>query len=176
MLSLVAVVASALFVSCAQKKEPDFVAAFPKHHFVEVEKSEKGTPTWTWDTSLYNYTYPKGVGFVKDVNHSHILNFRVTPNADWEMSITSGAEYIDLRTGYGAKEENYTYGDVVSGVAGLSTIGLHVVNYPTLEEGEKDVELTLSIAGEKLKVVTITVLPAAADENADEEEGDEENA
>ena len=101
MLGLVAVVASALFVSCAQKKEPDLVAAFPKHHYATYAVNSKGVLDWSWDTSLYSFSQAKGVGFVKSVQDASILDFRVTPNADWTMSIVEGEEYVDLRTGYG---------------------------------------------------------------------------
>ena len=174
LLGLVAVVASALFVSCAQKKTPDLVAAFPKHHYATYDVNTKGVYDWTWD-SAYSFTQAKGVGFVKSTQDATVLDFRVTPNADWEMFITEGAEYVDLRTGYGYKEENYTYGDVVSGVRGLSTVGIRLVKQPTLEEGEKKVDIVLAMAGEQLLVATLTIAPAPEVDNGDDENDDDEN-
>ena len=172
LLSLVAVVASALFVSCAQKKEPDLVAAFPKHHYATYDVNTKGVYDWTWD-SAYSFSQAKGVGFVKSTQDASILNFRVTPNADWEMYITDGAEYVDLRTGEGYKEENYTYGDAVSGVQGLSTVGIRLVKQPTIEEGEKTVNIVLAMAGDKLLVATLTIAPAPEIPETPEEGGEE---
>ena len=174
MLGLVAVVASALFVSCAQKKEPDLVAAFPKHHYATYAVNSKGVLDWTWDTSLYGFTQAKGVGFVKSVQDASILNFRVTPNADWTMSIVEGEEYIDLRTGYGYQEDNYYYAKSVSGERGLSTIGIRILKQPTMEEGEKKVDLELTIANDKLKVVTLTIAPAEDVVDEGGEEGGED--
>ena len=172
LLGLVAVVASALFVSCAEKKTPDLVPAFPKHHFATYELNSKNVYDWTWD-SAYSFSQAKGVGFVKSTQDASILNFRVTPNADWEMYITEGAEYVDLRTGYGYQEENYTYGDAVSGVRGLSTVGIRLVKQPTIEEGEKKVNIELAMAGDKLLVVTLTIAPAPEAEEGDEEGGED---
>ena len=103
-LSLVAIVASVLFVSCAQKKEPTLVPAFPyKKTATYVQNEDSGEWAWSW-ASADDWTAAKDGGFGKvssgttaGTNHfgATVLEYRIDPNAAWTAEVVGqGKEYV----------------------------------------------------------------------------------
>jgi hypothetical protein len=85
-LSLLALVASALFVSCAQSKEPDLVPAFPSHKYASYALNKDGVYVWTFNTTD-SYTAAKGGGFRVNTANAAILDYIIIPNAEWSVEI-----------------------------------------------------------------------------------------
>lgn len=159
MLSIVAVAASALFVSCAEKKEPDLVPAFPSNKFASyLFNEEKGEHLWSFE-SVYKYTNANGGGFVAPTPANNpIMEYRLTPNHDWTAEVTgSDKAYIEIGTGYGWSDENYTYGSSASGSRGLNSIYFKVIKTPEHYEGDVECKVYLHMGGETMVIATLTI-------------------
>lgn len=175
LLSLVAIAASVLFVSCAQKKEPDLVPAFPSHKYASYSFSKKNNAyAWTFE-STYSYTAAKGCGFRVNTTNSAILDYVIDPNTDWTARVVGDAsEYVEVRYGYGYNDEHYTYGAEVSGERGLQTIGFRIVKQPEWNEEAKECDIALTMGSETMIIATLTIDPAQKP-TEEPEEGGEEN-
>ena len=163
MLSLAAIVASALFVSCAQPKEPTLVPAFPYNKTATYAQNED-SGEWAWSyNSADKFTNALGVGFQVSKINPLYLEYRMTPNADWTLEIVgNGKEYVEVyrQDGY-FNESECTFSSVLSGVKGLNTFGFRVIKTPAVGEAAAvTVEVELSMAGEKMVILTLILEPA----------------
>ena len=162
MLSLVAIVASALFVSCAQKKDPTLVPAFPYHKTATYALNKKGEWTWSYATDDA-YTAAKGGGFQSSKIDKTYLEYRMTPNADWTLEVVGeGKEYVEAynQDGYFFVEE-CTFGSTLSGEKGMNEVGFRVIKNPAFGEEPVEVEVALSMAGETMVILTLVIEAAA---------------
>ena len=162
MLSLAAIVASALFVSCAKPKDPTVVPAFPYHKTASyVQNEDSGEWAWTY-ASGDKFTNALGVGFqVSKVDPSY-LEYRFTPNADWTLEVLgNGKEYVEAyrQDGYFNVEE-CTFAHNLSGAKGVNTVGFRVNKTPESYEEPVEVEIAVSMAGETMTILTLKLEPA----------------
>lgn len=168
-LSLVAIIASALFVtSCAQKKEPTLVPAFPYNKTANyVQNEDSGEYSWTWE-SADGYTNAKGGGFgvvagtAAGTNHfgTHILEYRIVPNAEWTAEIVGqGTEYIEMGQGHSFDENALTWGTTGKGDRGLNSLYFRVIKTPESYEEAFTCEVALSMCGEKMVIGTLIIEP-----------------
>ena len=162
MLSLAAIVVSALFVSCAQKKTPDLVPAFPylkTATYVQNEEDE----TWKWSyASGDKFTNALAVGFQESKIDPTFLEYRMTPNAAWTLEVVgNGKEYIEAyrQDGYFNVEE-LTFAHNLSGDRGLNTVGFRVIKTPESYEEPVEVEITLSMEGETMQILKLVLEPS----------------
>ena len=162
MLSLAAIVASALFISCAKPQGPTLVPAFPYHKTATYSQNEdSGEWKWTY-ASADAWATSKGYGFQASKLGTDYLEYRITPNADWTLQVVGlGKEYIEVyrQDGYFTPEE-CKFGHSLSGARGLNTIGLHVLKTPESYEEPVEVEINLSMEGETMQILTLTLEPA----------------
>ena len=185
MLSLAAIVVSALFVSCAQKKTPDVIPAFP-NTFITATASLKvfsnGTDEewseiqWDWnkgddnkdnkvdaldDGIDHTYTPAKGLGFVDySAYNSEILGYAFTPNFDWTAEIVGvGKEYVQVGWGTGNDAENFNFGTSISGKRGRSTIFFNVIKTPESFEEPIECFVALTMNGETINILSLIVNP-----------------
>ena len=162
MLSLAAIVASALFVSCAKPKEPTVVPAFPYDKTATYAQNED-SGEWAWAyASGDKYTNALGVGFQASKIDPTFLEYRMTPNIDWTLEILgNGKEYLEAyrQDGY-FKVEELTFASSLSGLKGLNTIGFRVIKTPESYEEPVNVEVALSMAGETMTILTLVLEPA----------------
>lgn len=160
-LSLVAIVASALFVtSCAQKKEPTLVPAFPYNKTATYSQNEDtGEYKWTW-ASADGFTNAKGVGFQFAKFDGTTLEYRMTPNAEWTAKVVGqGRAYIQIGQGYGFADENYTWGETASGDRGTNALYFKVIKTPESYEEAIEVEVALSMCEQEMVVATLVIEP-----------------
>ena len=161
-LSLVAIVASTLFVtSCAQKKEPTLVPAFPYNKTANyVQDEDSGEYSWTWEKAD-GFSNAKGGGFQLSTKlGSHILEYRITPNAEWTAEILGqGKEYIEVGQGYDFHEENYTWGATAKGDKGQNVLNFRVIKTPESYEEAFTCEVALTMCGEKMVIATLIIEP-----------------
>ena len=162
MLSLAAIVASALFVSCAKPKEPTVVPAFPYDKTATYAQNED-SGEWAWAyASGDKFTNALGVGFQASKIDPTFLEYRMTPNMDWTLEILgNGKEYLEAyrQDGY-FKVEELTFAQSLSGLKGLNTIGFRVIKTPESYEEPVEVEVALSMAGETMTILTLVLEPA----------------
>ncbi|MBE6197139.1 MAG: hypothetical protein E7141_00505 [Rikenellaceae bacterium] len=171
-LSLVALVASALFVSCAKEKTPDLVPAFPANKPASYAPNKSGEYVWTFD-SAYSYTNARGGGFRVNVNNKSILDYVIAPNADWTVEVVGeGSKYLEVRYGYGYNEDNYTYGSSVSGPRGANTIGFRTTS--AARETEVVCVVEMIMCGERMPIATLTLASQASAEQPEEPEQPED--
>lgn len=166
MLSLVAIVASALFVSCAKPKEPTLVPAFPYNKTATYSQNED-SGDWKWAyASADGYTNAKGVGFqaslLDNKTLATYLEYRIDPNADWSLEIKgNGKEYVEMYLWDGHfKPEEYTYGSTLSGKRGMNVVGFRVIKTPESYEEAVEVEAALTMCGETMVIATLVLEPA----------------
>ena len=162
MLSLAAIVASALFVSCAQKKDPTLVPAFPYHKTATYALNKKGAWTWSYATEDL-YEAAKGGGFQSSKLGTDFLEYRMTPNADWTLEVVGeGKEYVEAynQDGYLSVEE-LTFAHHLSGLKGMNEVGFRVIKTPAFGEEPVEVEVALSMAGETMVILTLVIEAAA---------------
>lgn len=163
-LSLVAIVASALFVtSCAQKKEPTLVPAFPYNKTANyVQDEDSGEYSWTWE-SADGYSNAKGGGFgTTATNHlgAGILEYRIVPNAEWTAEIVGqGREYVEMGQGYGFDENTYTWGSTGHGDRGNNSLYFRVIKTPESYEEAFTCEVALTMCGETMTIATLVIEP-----------------
>ena len=162
MLSLAAIVASALFVSCAKPKEPTLVPAFPylkTATYVQNEEDE----TWKWSyASADKYTNALAVGFQASKVNTDFLEYRFTPNAAWTLEVVgNGKQYVDAyrQDGY-FTEDQLSFGSTLSGDRGLNTVGFRVLKTPESYEEPVEVEINLSMEGETMQILKLVLEPA----------------
>ena len=162
MLSLAAIAVSALFVSCAKPKEPTLVPAFPYNKTATYTQNEdSGEWAWTY-ASGDKFTNALGVGFQVSKVDATYLEYRMTPNLDWTLEILgNGKEYVEAyrQDGY-FKVEELTFASSLSGLKGLNAIGFRVIKTPESYEEPVEVEVALSMAGETMVILTLTLEPA----------------
>uniref|UniRef100_UPI00405618D2 hypothetical protein n=1 Tax=Alistipes sp. TaxID=1872444 RepID=UPI00405618D2 len=163
-LSMMAVVASTLFVSCAQKKEPDVVAAPPANQTATYEVNAEGDYAWS-----YTYEWTQGNtwrGFWQHaLDASNILRYTITPNMKWSAYITpESAEYIQFRVvkpgcDDGFKDENFMLSSTTSGNRGSNTLQIAAIKIP--EPGTETVTCTayITMDGQDTPFLTINIVP-----------------
>ncbi len=181
MLSLVAIVASALCVSCAQKKTPDEIPAFPANKVATYAPNAENTYSWSYP-SANGYTKSNGCGFLINHEDKVSLEYLITPNADWTLEVAGKAkDYVNIRHGYGYKEENHVCAASISGKRGhLETFRFVVLKTPESYEEALECEVKLTILGETMTVATLVLEPKIelqnggenGDENGDENGGE----
>ena len=166
MLSLVAIVASALFVSCAEPKEPTLVPAFPYNKTATYSQNED-TGEWIWsDASDDGYTNAKDTGFYPSLldnkTLAEYLEYRIDPNADWTLEILgNGKEYVEVALWDGHfKAEEYTFGSTLAGLRGKQQLEFRVIKTPAVGEEAVTVEAALTMVGETMVIATLVLEPA----------------
>lgn len=164
-LSLVAIAVSALFVACAEKKEPDLISAFPSNKLATYAPNETtGVHEWKYEAD-YKYTLAKGGGFGNDrgevsVFGNHILEYRITPNFAWTAELDkTGKEYLELGRGYTFNEEDYTWGTSGSGDKGMQSIYFRVIKTPEVNEEAVVCTVYLKMQGQSVAIATLTIEP-----------------
>ena len=162
LLSVVAIAASALFMSCAQKNVPTLVPAFPSIKYATYELNKSGEFAWTYE-SAYGFTAAKGVGFqnAKDAR----LEYVIEPNADWVANISAeDAEYVALRVGkdgyVGYDESQYVLSTTTDGARGKRVLCFEVVKTPYKGETPVEVDVELSMCGQTMVIATFTINPS----------------
>ena len=163
-LSLAAIVASALFVSCAQKKEPTLVPAFPYNKTATYSQDEdSGEWSWSW-ASADGWTAAKDGGFgTTTTNHfgPTVLEYRIDPNADWTAEVVGqGKEYVEMGIGYDFNADNLSWGTTASGLKGKNSLYFRVLKYPESYEEAVEVEVALTMVGETMVIATLVLEPA----------------
>ena len=171
-LSLAAIVVSALCMSCAKSKTPDVVVAFPANKYASYERDENGVYKWVvesqyvyqpWGTSsgAAGHSSPKRGGFEsQSVPNTATINYWFEPNAEWTAEVVGiGKKYIQLSYGYGYQSENQVKGDIVSGGCGkgLEDLQIEIITLPTLLEGDVECLIELEMAGERMPLATIKI-------------------
>ena len=166
MLSFAAIVASALFVSCAKAKEPTLVPAFPYNKTATYTQNEE-TGEWVWSyASADKYTNAKGTGFYPSLldnnTQTQFLEYRITPNADWSFEILGqGKEYVDACLWNGNFfEEDYTFSSTFSGKRGQNQLEFRVIKTPESYEEPVTVEAALTMEGETMVIATLILNPS----------------
>ena len=162
MLSLAAIVASALFVSCAKPKEPTLVPAFPYNKVATYTQNEEDE-TWKWSyASADGWTAAKGTGFQASKLGTDYLEYRITPNADWTLEVVgNGKQYVEAyrQDGYFTAEE-CTFTHNLSGKKGQNTIGFHVIKTPESYEEAVEVEIALTMCDQTMVIATLVLEPS----------------
>ena len=162
MLSLAAIVASALFVSCAEPKEPTVVPAFPYDKTATYTQNED-SGEWAWAyASGDKYTNALGVGFQASKVDPTYLEYRFTPNVDWTLEILgNGKQYVEAyrQDGYFAEDE-CTFSSNLSGSKGMNTVGFRVIKTPESYEEPVNVEVALTMGSETMVILTLVLEPA----------------
>lgn len=161
--SLVAIVASALFVSCAKPKEPTLVPAFPYNKTATyVQNEDSGEYSWTW-ASADGWTAAKDGGFgTTTTNHfgSQVLEYRIDPNAEWTAEILGqGKEYVEMGQGWSFDIDSYTWGATAHGDKGKNSLYFRVLKTPESYEEAFTCEVALTMAGETMVIATLVIEP-----------------
>ena len=170
MLSLAAIVVSALFVSCAQKKTPDLVPAFPYNKTATyVQNEDSGEWAWSW-ASADGWTAAKDGGFgavsggaTAGTNHfgATVLEYRIDPNATWTAEVVGqGKEYVEMGQGFDFDVEKLTWGSTASGDRGKNSLYFRVLKTPESYEEAVEVEVALTMEGETMVILTLVLEPA----------------
>ena len=162
MLSLAAIVASALFVSCAKPKDPTLVPAFPYLKTATYAQNEEDE-TWKWSyASADKYTNALAVGFQASKVNTDFLEYRFTPNATWTLEVVgNGKQYVDAyrQDGY-FTEDQLSFSSTLHGDRGLNTVGFRVLKTPESYEEPVEVEINLSMEGETMQILKLVLEPA----------------
>ena len=179
-LSLTAIVLSALFMSCAKSKTPDVVVAFPSNKYASYERDEnyesnaEGAYKWvvekkyTYDPYALNNPLSSSGGIYGGFDLSSVLsprtiNYWFEPNLDWTVEVMGiGKKYIVLGYGHGYKSENYVTGDVISGGygKGFEDLQIEVVRTPEYAEGDQECVIELEMNGQRMPIATILIQSA----------------
>ena len=165
MLSLAAIVASALFVSCAKPKEPTLVPAFPYNKTATYAQNED-SGDWKWAyASADGYTNAKGVGFqaslLDNKTLATYLEYRIDPNAAWTAEVVGqGKEYVEMGQGFDFDVEKLTWGTTASGDRGKNSLYFRVLKTPESYEEAVEVEVALTMVGETMVIATLVLEPA----------------
>ena len=136
--------------------------AFPYHKTATYSQNED-TSVWAWSyASADKWTAALGVGFQASLVDATYLEYRMTPNADWTLAIVgNGKEYVEAyrQDGY-FKVDDCTFGSTLSGKRGMNTVGFRVIKTPEFGEEPVNVEVTLSLCGETMPILTLVLEPA----------------
>lgn len=164
-LSLVAVVASVLFVSCAKPKDIDPVKAFPTAKNATYAINSKGVHAWSYTSAD---TWSKGnkwTGFRIEPapGDASRLWYYIEFNKSWTARIVSGQDYIQFRVGkdgyIGYDESQYYYTSTVSGERGMQCLVICPLQIPEVGEEPVVCELVCDMEGETMPLGTITINP-----------------
>ena len=171
-LSLAAIVVSALCMSCAKSKTPDVIVAFPTNKYASYVCDENGAYTWDVE-SQYRYqpygtgsgsmasSSPKAGGFDvtnHEMNYPDAIVYWFEPNTSWTAEVVgAGKEYIQLSVGPGYKPENQQKGDIVSGVGGWIDMYIEVISVPHLSVGAVECVIELEMGGQRMPIATINI-------------------
>lgn len=167
-LSLVALVASALFVSCAKPKDINPVKAFPRAKHATYAVNKNGVHAWTFSANdtWKSGTYWTGFRVEPAPGDTSRLWYYIEFNKSWTARIVGeGQEYIQFRVGKngyaGYDEEQYYYTSTVSGERGMQRLVICVNESMIPAIGEEAVvcELECDIEGETMPLGTITIGP-----------------
>ncbi len=167
MLSLVAIMASTLCVSCIEPKEHDLIPAFPAK---KEATYAPGTNGYAW-TIASEHKFTSGnnwIGFevMPEDKSKTLLNYYVEPNMSWSAKIVGdAAEYLQFRVlkSYDLPEydeESYKYTSTVSGKRGPQKVVLKPIKTPAFGEEAKVCELEITMNNETMPLATITIEPA----------------
>ena len=178
-LGMVAIAASTLFVSCAQKHVPDQVKAFPRERSATYALNNKGVWTWTAPSTDQWTSGNKWTGFRVATIPTEISKlgnavlFYMATNRDWTATIVpESREYIQFRvyngSGSSYDEANYSYVSEVSGKRD-NQVELCFVVLKTPEYGEEPVvaRVNLTMEGETMPLANITIGPKAESSEED---------
>lgn len=178
-LGMVAIAASTLFVSCAQKHEPVQVKAFPRERAATYALNNKGVYTWTAVSADQWTSGNKWTGFRVATIPTEISKlgnavlFYMATNRDWTASIApESREYLKFRvyngTGDYYDEANYNYVDEVSGkMDNQCELCFVVIKTPAFGEESVLTKVNLTMEGETMPLANITIGPKA--EGSDED-------
>ena len=171
-LSLAAIVVSALCMSCAKSKTPDVIVAFPTNKYASYVCDENGAYSWDVE-SQYRYqpygtgsgsmasSSPKAGGFDvtnHEMKYPDAIVYWFEPNASWTAEVVgAGKEYIQLSVGPGYKPENQQKGDIVSGVGGWIDMYIEVISVPHLSVGAVECVIELEMGGQRMPIATINI-------------------
>ena len=165
-LSMFAVVASTLFVSCAQKKEPDVVIAPPANKTATYAQNDEGAYVWSYaDADKWTKAnYWRGF-WQHAMDASNVLRYTITPNVAWSAEIPEEyTEYVQfnvVKAGHDAdlNPDNYELSSTTSGNRGSNTLQIVVKQIP---DGEETVTCVgyITMGGETTPFVTINIVPA----------------
>jgi hypothetical protein len=163
-LSLVAIVASVLFVSCAQKKEPTVVPAFPAKKIATYALNSKGVHAWSYTSA---HAWSKGnywTGFRVDPEDATRVMYYIAPNVSWSAHIVGEAqEFLQFRVHKEGEpvydEASYYYTSTVSGPRGNQAMTLVVTRIPEFGEEQLSGELEIVMDGQTMPLATINVGP-----------------
>ena len=174
-LSLAAIVVSALCMSCAKSKTPDIVIAFPDNKYASYERNENGAYEWVVESQYVYQPYgtssgaaghssPKRGGFEnQSVPNKATINYWFEPNAEWTAEVMGiGKKYIQLGYGYGYQSENQVKGDIVSGGygKGMEDLQIEIIALPELLDGDKECVIELEMNGQRMPLATIKIQSA----------------
>lgn len=173
-LSLAAIVVSALCMSCAKSKTPDVVVAFPSNKYATYERGEDGGfYKWTyasadkyepWGTGsgAMGSSSPRRGGFEEQyVPNDATINLWFEPNASWTAEVVGeGKKYIQLGYGPGNQSENLVKGSKVSGTygKGVDDLQIEVIDVPHISVGNVEVVIELEMGGQRMPLATITIV------------------
>lgn len=165
-LSFVAIVASALFVSCVNNREFEDVPAFPTKRDASYVQNDKGVWSWSFASGDKYTAANEWLGFEvypDDPNKKFLLDYHFATNFDWTVNIVGAKakEYLAIRVGKGGydgyKEELFSYVSSTSGKRGDSKIVLMPLKTPAYGEEPVVCELTVTMAGQTMPLSTITI-------------------
>lgn len=173
-LGMVAIAASALFVSCAKPNEIDPVPAFPRERAATYALNKNGVYTWTASASDDWDSTSRWTGFrvissnipteIKEMGNA--VQFYMAPNKSWTASIAEDSkDYLKFRVHNGGdyyNEANWSYVDEVSGGRN-NQVELIIVVTKTPEFGEEAFvsHINLSMVGQTMPLANITIGPKA---------------
>ena len=179
-LGLVAVMASALFVSCIKGNEPTIIPAFPSEMSATYSQNAT-TQKYAWSfSSDYKWTDAhQWVGFEIDPVNSALLNYYIEPNAKWSVKIVSGTEYLALRVakngGDGFADDLFNDRTSTSGNRGKVKLTLKVLKTPAYGDEPVECKMEMTMAGDTMPLATITLEPAVVPTPEVEESENNEN-
>lgn len=163
-LSMFAIVASTLLVSCAQKKEPDVVIAPPSNQTATFAQNDEGDYVWSYDYKWTQANYWRGF-WQHALDANNVLRYTITPNVAWSAEIPEEySEYVQFRVvkpgcDDGFIEENFMYSNTTSGNRGSNTLQIAVRKIPNGEDTVTCVGY-ITMGGETTPFVTINIVPA----------------
>lgn len=165
-LSMIAVVASTLFVSCAQKKEPDVVVAPPANKTTTYGINLEGEREWTWASSDAWTKANYWRGFWRHATDAeNIVRYTITPNVAWTAEIPAEyAEYIQfnvVKPGHDAdlNPDNYELSSTASGNRGSNTLQVVVLKVPGVDEEMVTCVANIIMGGESTPFLTVNIAP-----------------
>ena len=179
-LGVVAVMASALFVSCIKGNEPSIIPAFPTEMSATYSQNAT-TQKYAWSFSN-DYKWSGNLqwtGFEIDPVNNALLNYYIEPNVKWNAKIVSGAEYLAFRAakngGDGFADELFNDVSSISGNRGVVKLTLKTLKTPAYGAEPVVCKLEMTMAGDTMPLATITLEPAVVPTPEVEEPENNEN-